>query len=458
MPYRIAIGDSVTGSAPAIDEPSPTAQQAGEGSRTHMTIAKRQLGLAAALALVVGNIVGSGVFLLPATLAPYGWSAMGGWVVALLGTLALAGCYAALSRQQPGGCGPHAYVEAAFGPQAAYIAAWSYWIGTWVGNAALAVAVVSNLTVLWPELASDPAISTLMAVAVLGLVTAINMAGPGKASLFQQATTILKLLPLLAVLGIAAWLLIDKGAAAIVNPPQPMQASGVITSVTLTMWALLGFESATVPASRIRRPEVTVPLVTMIGPLLAGLLYMGISAAMIALVPPAALATSNAPFADFSAPFIGREAAALIGLFAAISALGTLNGLTLVASELPRAMALSGQFPPRFAGLSQAGAPTLALLVSGGLAAVLVLLNIDRSLAGLFQFTILVATSAMLVGYMAVGLAAVKLLTGALRWMGILGTAYALFALYAAGLEPNLWSLALIAAGVPVLVYTSKRL
>ena len=418
---------------------------------------KKQLGLAAALALVVGNMVGSGVFLLPATLAPYGWSAMGGWGIALLGTLALAGCYAALSRQMPGTCGPHYYVEAAFGPRASYIAAWSYWTGVWVGNAALAVAVVSNLTVLWPELAGDPVLSAAAAVAVLLLVTAINLAGIGAANFVQQATTVLKLMPLLAVLVIAAWLLFSKGAAAVVNPPTAMQADGVITSVTLTMWAFLAFESATVPADKIRRPEFTVPFATIVGPLLAGVLYMAISAAMIALVPAAALAKSNAPFADFSAPFIGSQAAALIGLFAAISALGTVNGLTLMAGELPRAMALVGQFPPRFASLNRFGAPAAAVLLSSGLAAALVLMNVDRSLGGLFQFTILVATSAMLVGYMAVGLAAVKLLSGGLRLVGLAGTLYSVFALYAAGMEANLWSLALIAAGLPVLLYSRNR-
>ena len=418
---------------------------------------KKKLGLAAALALVVGNMVGSGVFLLPATLAPYGWSAMGGWMIALVGTLALAGCYAALSRQMPGTCGPHAYVKTAFGPHVSYVAAWSYWIGVWVGNAALAVAVVSNLTVIWPGLASDPLLSAIAAVAVLVLVTAINLAGVGAASFVQQATTFLKLMPLIAVLGIAAWLLVTKGGAAVLNPPSAMHADGVITSVTLTMWAFLAFESATVPADKIIRPEFTVPVATIVGPLLAGVLYMAISAAMIALVPAAALATSNAPFADFAAPFIGTQAAALIGVFAAISALGAVNGLTLTAAELPRAMALVGQFPPRFAGLNRAGAPAAAVLLSGALAAALVLLNTDRSLGGLFEFTILVATSAMLVGYMAVGLAGLKLLSGPMRLVGLAGTLYSLFALYAAGLEPTLWCLALIAAGWPVLLYSRKR-
>ena len=422
-----------------------------------MTEIRKEMGLVAALALVVGNMVGSGVFLLPATLAPFGWSAMGGWVIALAGTLALAGCYAALSRQMPGTCGPHAYVETAFGPKASYIAAWSYWIGVWVGNAALAVAVVSNLTVILPGLADDPLLSAFAAASVLVLVTAINLAGVKAANATQLVTTFLKLIPLVSVLGIAAWLLGTRGSAAIVNPPSAMQADGVITSVTLTMWAFLAFESATVPADKIRRPEFTVPLATVLGPLLAGALYMAISAAMIALVPAKALANSNAPFADFVAPFIGSEAATLIGLFAAISALGTVNGLTLTVAELPRALALAGQFPPRFAALNKAGAPAAGLLLSGGLATALVLLNTDRSLAGLFEFTILVATAAMLVGYMAVGMAGLKLLSGPMRLVGLAGTLYAVFAFYASGLEASLWCLALIAAGYPVLVYTRNR-
>ncbi|WP_156255310.1 amino acid permease [Sandarakinorhabdus oryzae] len=427
-----------------------------------MTDIRRELGLAAALALVVGNMVGSGVFLLPATLAPYGWSAMGGWVIALVGTLALAGCYAMLSRQMPGQCGPHAYVETAFGAEVSYVAAWSYWIGVWVGNAALAVAVVSNLTVILPGLATDPVLSAFAAAAVLVLVTVINLAGAPAASFVQQATTILKLIPLVAVLAIAAWLLGTKGSAAVVNPPGPlpslgMHADGVITSVTLTMWAFLAFESATVPADKIRRPEFTVPLATVLGPLLAGVLYMAISAAMIALVPAKALASSNAPFADFAAPFIGNGAATLIGLFAAISALGTVNGLTLTVAELPRALALAGQFPPRYARLNKAGAPAPGLILSGALAAVLVLMNTDRNLAGLFEFTILVATSAMLIGYLAVAMAAVKLLGGVLRLVGIAGILYSIFALYAAGLEPNLWCLGLVAVGAPVYLYSRKR-
>lgn len=417
-----------------------------------------QLGLVAALALVLGNMVGSGVFLLPATLAPYGWSALGGWVIALAGTLALAGCYAALARRLPGQCGPHAYVEQAFGGQASYYAAWSYWIGVWVGNAALAVAVVSNLTVLWPELATVPGLGVGLSAAVLGLVTLSNLAGAGVASRVQQVTTALKLVPLLAVLAIAGWLLATRGTGAVVTPPTPLDGKAVITSVTLTMWAFLAFESATVPADKIRRPEFTVPAATIIGTLLAGILYMAISAAMIGLMPAEALAGSNAPFADFAAPFIGRQAAALIGVFAAISALGAINGLTLAAAEMPRALALAGQFPPRFAALNRFGAPGASVLLASGLAALLVLANTSRSLAGLFEFFILVATSAMLIGYLAVALAAVKLLNGSLKLVAVAGCAYSLFALYAAGLEPNLWSLALVAAGWPVLVYSRKRL
>ncbi|MEN9931707.1 MAG: hypothetical protein RIS17_280, partial [Pseudomonadota bacterium] len=344
-----------------------------------MTRAGGQIGLVAALALVLGTMVGSGVFLLPATLAPYGWSAMGGWMIAIAGTLALAGCYAALSRQLPGQCGPYAFVDNAYGPLAGYLAAWSYWTGLWVGNAALSVAVVSNLTVVFPGLATVPGLGPAASLAVLLLVTLINLSGVRAASAMQQLTTAIKLVPLLAVLGIAGWLLATQGRAVVINPPQALEWGAVTTCVTLTMWAFLGFEMATLPADKIRNARFTVPFATIAAPALAGLLYMAICAAMLALMPADALASSNAPFADFAAPFLGRQVAAVIGVIAAISALGAMNGLTLAAAEMPRALANSGQFPPRFAALNQAGAPATALWLTCGLAAVLVLMNTNRT-------------------------------------------------------------------------------
>lgn len=416
-----------------------------------------ELGLVAALALVLGTMIGSGVFMLPVALAPYGWSALGGWAISIAGALALAGCYALLSRRLTGICGAQTYVTAAFGPVGGFFAVWSYWIGAAVGLAAISVSFTSNLSVVMPALASDAGLGVWASLGVLALVTLINLAGVRSASVAQQLTTLIKLLPMLAVLAIAAWLLAGKGGAAVVTPPAAMTGSAVFATVTLTMWGMLGFESAAMPAGRIRRPEVNVPLATMLATLLAGLLYMAISAAMIAFLPRDVLLASHAPVADFVRPFLGGNVAALLGVFVAVAALGALNGLTMVAAELPRALAAAGQVPALFARLNRAGAPVASLLLAAVLAGALVLANSSRSLSGLFQFAILISTSALLICHLAVALAAVKLLAGPARLLGLAGTAYALFALNAAGLEASGWCLALVAAGVPVLLLSRRR-
>jgi APA family basic amino acid/polyamine antiporter len=117
---------------------------------------KRMLGFWALLALVIGNMIGSGIYLLPATLAPLGWNQAIGWIVTLAGALCLALIFARLSAKVPRAGGPYAYADAAFGPLAGYVAAWSYWVMTWVGNGAIAIAVVSNLSLIFPGIGTVP--------------------------------------------------------------------------------------------------------------------------------------------------------------------------------------------------------------------------------------------------------------------------------------------------------------
>jgi APA family basic amino acid/polyamine antiporter len=424
----------------------------------------RTLGLATCLALVVGNMIGSGVFLLPASLAPYGWSALGGWAITIAGTLCLAAAFSALARAFPRAGGPYAYVEEAFGSEAAFIVAWSYWVGLWVGNAALAVAFVSNLSTLVPAIAEQAGLGAGLALATVWLLTLINMRGVRAGGLVAMVTTVLKLLPLIAVILIAAVVLGKGGAAAVVTPPTGLNLSAVTATVTLTMWAMLGFEAATLPADKVRDPARTIPRATMVGTAATGLIYLVVCTAMLLLVPAGSLAASNSPFADFARPFVGPVAASAIALFAAIAALGALNGWILVQAEMPRAMAEGGVFPRWFAGLAANGTPTNALIASSGLMTVLVLANFSKSMNALFVFTILISTAAMLVAYLAVALAALKLrhagrLPGPAWLVPVagLGAAYSAFAILAAGREAVGWGAVLLAAGVPILWAVRKK-
>lgn len=426
--------------------------------------AARPLGLATCLCLVVGNMIGSGVFLLPASLAPFGWSALGGWLVTIAGTLCLAAAFSALARAFPRAGGPYAYAEEAFGPNIAFFVAWSYWVGLWVGNAAVAVAFVSNMSVLAPGISTQPGLGAGLAIATIWALTAINLMGARAGGAVAIVTTVLKLIPLAAVIVIAAIVLGGQGHDAVAIPQTPVTLSGVAATVTLTMWAMLGFESATLPADKVHDPARTIPRATMLGTAATGLVYLVVCTAILLLVPSGTLASSNAPFADFARPYVGNVAAAAIALFAGIAALGALNGWILVQAELPRAMAEGGTFPRWFARLSANGTPANALIASSALVTLLVAANFTKALNALFVFVILISTAAMLVAYLAGALAVLKLRHARrlesppwLPWIAALGAAYATFAITAAGSEAIGWGAVLLAAGAPVLWAMRRR-
>ena len=409
-------------------------------------------------ALVVGNMIGSGVYLLPASLAPLGWNSIFGWILTIAGGLCLAFVFASLARSMPRAGGPYAYTRAAFGPGAAFMVAWSYWIGVWVGNAAIATAGVSYLTVFFPNLATTTGLHAVVTLSIIWALTAVNCRAASLAGGVQVVATALKILPLVAVIILAALILGEKGMSAV----QPFEAGkiaiGPITmAATLALWSLLGLESATVPAEQVHEPEKTIPRATLFGTILTGALYLFVCTAVILLQPPEQVAASNAPLADFIASRWGEGAGNTLAFFAAVSVFGALNGWILVQGELACAMAKDGVFPPFLARTSANGAPVNAHLVSSGLLTGVVLLNYSETLIGLFNFVALLSTTSILFMYLAVSLAALKLnAAGAVRRsmalgvIGALATAYAIWTIYGAGLKPFAWGLALLAAGPPV--------
>ena len=369
----------------------------------------RGLGFGMVLALVVGNMIGSGIYLLPATLAPLGWNQMAGWVVTIVGALCLAVVFAALARNLPRAGGPYAYAEAAFGPLAGFVAAWSYWVMTWVGNGAIAVAVVSNLSLVAPVIGKVAGLPALLAVACVWLLTMVNISGVQAAGRVQEVTTALKIIPLVVLIGLAVVLLL-AGAPHAPDPAVPFTANKVAAAAGLTFWGFLGLESGTVPADKVDDAERNVPRATMIGVALTGAIYFGISLAFALFMPAAEAARSPAPVADFLGRHFGTHAAQVVALFAAISAFGALNGWVLVQGEMPWAMARGGVFPRWFAAEGAAGTPVRGHILSSALLTAVVLANYQRGMADLFGFIASVSLAAGLLAYLVSALAALKLL------------------------------------------------
>lgn len=408
------------------------------------------------LALVMGNMIGSGVFLLPASLAPYGWNAVIGWIVTIAGGLALAAVFAALARALPQAGGPYAYTREAFGPLVGFLIAWSYWVSLWVGNAGVAIGAVSYLTSFWPGFGAAPGLPAILTCALVWLFTLVNCLGVRGAGRVQVLTTIVKLVPLALVLAVAILILARHGSAAML----PLRTgdiglAGVGATATLTLWGLLGLELATVPADKVRDPERNIPRATLVGTAATGLIYLLVCSAVTLLAPAATVAGSPAPLAAFVGLEAGPWAQRGVILLATIATMGALNGWILLQGEMPWAMARGGVFPAWLGRLSRRGTPVNAHLASSGLLTLVLMLNTSRSLAQLFTFVVLLATTASLFAYLACALAALKLagriaLGAAMRLVAALAILYALWTIWGAGREAVGWGLVLLALGVPV--------
>ncbi|MDB5693961.1 MAG: amino acid permease [Alphaproteobacteria bacterium] len=417
---------------------------------------RRAFGFWICLALVVGNMIGSGVFALPSELARYGWNAALGWLVTIAGSLCLAFVFARLARGFPEAGGPYAYCREAFGPGPGFAVAWSYWISILCANAAIALTAISYLSHFVPALAAAPSLPALAFLWALTALSCLNVRGAGKV---QVATTLLKLLPLFAAIILICLILARSGTAAVAaaGPPVPIGLGAISSTAALTLWAMVGFESATIPAEHVRDPASVIPRATMAGTLLTGLIYLIACTGVALLLPRAMAIRSNAPFADFIGLHWGAGAASLGALFAAIGALGALNGWVLLQGELPLALAKDGAFPRWLAKVSPSGAPVRAQLVSSAIVSLLVLANQSPRMVSLILFMALVSTTATLVAYLACSLAALWLQrSGRLKGSPILvaacllGFAYSAWAVYGVGWKPAAWGLALMAVGLPV--------
>jgi APA family basic amino acid/polyamine antiporter len=418
------------------------------------------LGSWTAVALVMGNMIGSGVFLLPASLAVYGGLSLGGWLISTAGALMLALVFARLARQLPAAGGPYAYTREAFGPLAAFLVAWGYWLSTVATLAALAVACIGYLDPFVPGLVRTPAAAALLAVAAIWLLIAVNIAGVGPAGRVQAVTTALKIVPLLVVGGGGVLYVRPEILSLPSTTAEPIGAQ-LVATVTLTLWAFLGLECATIPADSVRDPARTIPRATLVGTVLTAMVYIVSTVGVMSLVSPEALASSTAPFADGARQLLGEGGARLVALGAAISCFGALNGWVLVSGQVPMAVAADGLFPPALGALSTRGTPVRALLVAGVLATVLVAMNYSRGLVELFTFVILLATLGTLVPYVFCSLALWLMPgrprpAGAMAVVGALAFVYAMFAIGGAGADAVFYGFLLLLAGLPLYVWARR--
>ncbi|WP_078607034.1 amino acid permease [Streptomyces flavidovirens] len=358
----------------------------------------RRFGLPVATALVMGNIIGGGIFLLPASVAPFGTISLVAFGVLTLGAIALALVFGRLAEKHPRTGGPYVYAREAFGDFAGFLAAWSYWITTWVSNAALAVAAVGYLNVLLPVHGSLAA--TITAALVLQWLPALaNLAGTRYVGAVQLVSTVLKFAPLLLV-AVGGLFFFDASNLG------PFQASdqgpfgAISASAAILLFSYLGVESAAVSAGEVRDPRRNVGRATILGTLGAAFIYLLGTLAVFGTVAHDKLVGSTAPFSDaVNAMFGGSWGGTAVACAALVSMTGALNGWTLLSAQTPYAAAKDGLFPAVFA-TKRRGVPTVGVLVTAVLASLLTVYNYTAGSEGVFEILVLVTTFTATVPYL----------------------------------------------------------
>ncbi len=416
-----------------------------------------------ATALVVGNMIGSGIYLLPSSLAALGPVSLLGWVISGAGALLVAFLFARLSRLVKGSGGPYLYPRAGFGEFVGFLSGWGYWVSVLLTNASIALVFAGYLLVFFPSWQGSSLAAASIALAAVWLLTLINANGVRTGGKVQLATTVLKIIPLLLI-AVAGLFYFKPEHFAEFNLSGRSNLAALGSAVTLTLFAFLGIESATVPAGNVKQAERNVPLATIAGTIIVIVVYLLLSLAIMGLVPPQSLADSPSPLADAAFRIWGEAGRLTATLGALVSTFGALNGWILIQGQMPMAMARDKLFPHIFDRQSAKGVPLIGLLVSSVIVSVVVLGNQSRGLVEIFSLLILMSTFLNLITYLFSSMAAVMILIreqppGWRPWLmptfraGVPVFLFSLWAVYGSGMTIVFYGFLALMLGLPFYVW-----
>ena len=367
----------------------------------------RKMSLLQATMLVAGNMIGTGVFLLPATLASVGGIAVFGWLVATAGAVALGLVFAKLGQLDPQEGGPYAYARDFLGPYVGFQTNYVYWFGNWIGNIAIAIAAVGYLAEFFPAIEKPPA-SVFATAGVIWLLTFMNILGPRVVGALETWTMSLALIPILAV-AVFGWLWFSPDIfRASWNVTGGSDAHAISRAASIALWAYMGVESAAVSAGVIENPKRNIPLATLMGLGLAAVVYVLSSTVIMGIIPNADLQQSHAPFAEAARLAIGPAAMVIVALCAILKSVGSLGGWMLLVGQSAKAAASDGMFPSVFARLNRHGVPGHGLVIVGVLMTIVLFATMSPTIAGQFSRLIDLAVILAVFPYIYASVAVVK--------------------------------------------------
>lgn len=428
---------------------------------------KRELGLGAATAIVVGNMIGSGIFTSPQTLALVGnpTTTILAWIITGIGSILLALSFANLGALYPNTGGPIVYTNQAFGPFMAFLVAWTFWIGSWIGNAAIITAIIRYLTIFFPSISDNNLLSFIISSAILWIFTVINCLGVKQAGYISIISTILKLGVILVFVLIALWGFNTKYLSTYSSPD--VQGLGSLpAAIAVTLWSFIGLESASISGGEIKNPEVNIKRSTFLGTLFVAIIYLFISVIAMGALPQQELAISSAPLASIINRITGATwGGAFIALGIIISATGALSGWVLTTARLSFAAGEDQLFPHFFAKVhSKYETPYVSLIITGICTNLILILNYVSSLTAAFDFMVNLATLSFIPAYALTACAEILLtikkdhhmkLSRFLShsYLSLIAFLYAIYIIYGSGAEAAMWIFLLMFIGIPFYVY-----
>jgi arginine:agmatine antiporter len=365
------------------------------------------MSLVQATMLVSGNMIGTGVFLLPASMASVGGIAFFGWLIAALGAAAVGLAFAKLGELDPQEGGPYAYARDFLGPYVGFQTNCIYWFANWVGNVAIAVAVVGYLAAFIPRI-NGPWPSAIAAAVVIWALTFANILGPRVVGALETWTVSLALIPILAI-AFLGWFWFNPAifmAGWNVTGASNMHAISRAASVAL--WAFMGVESAAVSAGVIENPKRNIPLATLLGLAISAVVYLLSCTVIMGIVPNAELRSSHAPFAEAARMAVGTAGMVIIGVCAILKSVGALGGWMLLVGQSAKAAADDGMFPRVFGRMNRYGVPGLGLAIVSVLMTIALFATVSPTIAGQFDRIINLTVILIVIPYVYASVAVVK--------------------------------------------------
>jgi APA family basic amino acid/polyamine antiporter len=424
---------------------------------------QRKMGFWSVSSLVIGSQIGSGIFLLPASLGAFGAIGLASWLITATGAILLALVFARLCTRFAKTGGPHVYVEAAFGKTAAFYCAWTYWVISWVSTTAVLIAIVGYLSPIFGVMSSF--VTIVLEIAVLVLIVSINMLGVKKAGQVEFVFTLLKILPLLIVPIAGLWFL-NTDHFKPFNPTEYTTLDALNAAALFTLWGFIGVESATTPAGSVDNPQKTIPRAIVFGTLLVAFVYMFSTFVIIGVLPSSVLTHSAAPFSDAASIIFGGNWHIFVSLAGAIVCIGTLNAWVLTSSQIALGAANDGHFPAIFGLKNKNNVPMWSLVISSAGILPVLFLTLDVNLISQVNTIIDVSVTAFLLVYLVCILSYLKLWVA--DWhakkskiieccIGIFALIFCGWALWASGFKMVFFAALITSTGIPIYLWKHNK-